>query len=109
MSQAEYVTRVHFDKFLNLPGMHQGAYIRVYVEDTTERSIDRYFSPRTILEIADCDKCVSFDMDWSEFGMKNNLHKVDTLIAGLKEFRRGLVEEHKLQKVRLKNRGNSDY
>lgn len=109
MSQAEYVTRVHFDKFLNLPGMHQGAYIRVYVEDSTDRSTDRYFSPRTILEIADCDKRVSFDMDWSEFGMKNNLHKVDTLIAGLRAFRSGLVAEHKLQKERLKNRPASDF
>lgn len=109
MAQTEYATRVHYDKFLNLPGMHQGAYIRVYVEDTTDRDVDRYFTPRTILEIADCDHRVDFSMDWSEFGMKNNLHKIDTLIAGLREFRSGLIAEHKLQKERLKKRPASDY
>ena len=102
-----YRARVNERWFLNLPGFHGGAYVVAYVEDTSERGPQREpscdddcddcphnFEPRTILEIADCYDRVNleFDVD-SEAARANSLHKLDTLIAALRVFRTGLVEE----------------
>ena len=101
-----YRARVNERWFLNLPGFHGGAYVYVYVEDTSARSLlpcdcDREgcervenFEPRTILEIADCEDRISleFDVDTLE-GRSNSLHKLDTLIAALQVFRAALEEE----------------
>jgi hypothetical protein len=101
-----YRARVNERWFLNLPGFHGGAYVVVYVEDTSERDLvpcdcdrdgcDRLenFEPRMILEIADCDRRINlyFDLD-SEDGRNNSLHKLDTLIAALRVFRAGFVVE----------------
>jgi hypothetical protein len=52
------------------------------------------FEPRTILEISDCEERLEL---WFEIDSKrrraNSLHKLDTLIAALRVFRRGLEEE----------------
>jgi hypothetical protein len=47
-----------------------------------------------ILELADCSDRIElwFDVD-SESRRANSLHKVDTLIAALRVFRKGLVAE----------------
>ena len=100
-----YRARVDERRFLNLPGFHGGAYVVVYVEDTSlcGLRLDAYaddgddpenFEPRMILEIADCSDRVDleFDVD-SEAGRANSLHKLDTLVAALRVFRSGIVAE----------------
>jgi len=103
-----YRARVNERVFLNLPGFHGGAYVLAYVEDTSERDLVRdddcddptctccphNFEPRIILELADCCRRIEleFDVD-SEAGRANSLHKVDTLLAALRVFRQGLVDE----------------
>ena len=102
-----YRARVNERWFLNLPGFHGGAYIVAYVEDTSERGLERThdcnddcercpynFEPRMILELADCTDRISLDFDLdSDAGRANSLHKLDTLIAALKVFREGFVAE----------------
>jgi hypothetical protein len=101
-----YRARVNERWFLNLPGFHGGAYIVAYVEDTSARDLvpcdcdqddcERVenFEPRMILEIADCHDRIElvFDID-SEAGRANSLHKLDTLIAAIRVFRKGIVDE----------------
>jgi hypothetical protein len=101
-----YRARVNERWFLNLPGFHGGAYVVAYVEDTSARGIvpcdcdnddcERVenFEPRMILEIADCHDRINleFDVD-SEAGRANSLHKLDTLIAAFRVFRRGVLDE----------------
>ena len=102
-----YRARVNERTLLNLPGFHGGAYVYVYVEDTSDREPRRgpyctdectccpeNFEPQMSLEIADCSRHVSleFDVDTLE-GRSNSLHKLDTLIAALQVFRAALEEE----------------
>lgn len=103
-----YRARVNERAFLNLPGFHGGAYVLAYIEDTSERGLVRdngcaddtcercphNFEPRMILELADCSDRIQleFDVD-SEARRVNSLHKLDTLIAALRVFRKGLVDE----------------
>jgi hypothetical protein len=102
-----YRARVDERRFLNLPGFHGGAYVLAYVEDTSDRGPERHvdcdddchhcpynFEPRMILEMADCNGRIQleFDLD-SEADRINSLHKLDTLIAALRVFRRGIVAE----------------
>ena len=104
-----YRARVNERTLLNLPGFHAGAFVYVYVEDTSEREpklprcascgddctrCPKNFEPRTILEVADCDRRISleFDIDTLE-GRDNSLHKLDTLAAALGVFREALVAE----------------
>ena len=103
-----YRARVNERWFLNLPGFHAGAYVVAYVEDTSDCGPrrDAYcadddctqcpanFEPRMTLEIADCYKRVNLDFDVdSEEARANSLHKLDTLLAALSVFRKGIVEE----------------
>ena len=100
-----YRARVNERWFLNLPGFHRSAFIVAYVENTADRGLRSCgdcdcddcpynFEPRMILEIADCTDRIEleFDVD-SEAGRANSLHKLDTLIATLRVFRSGIVEE----------------
>src|SRR5215468_403625 len=101
-----YRARVDERVFLNLPGFHGGAYVLAYVEDTSERDLGRScddptcercpynFEPRMILELSDCSRRIEleFDVD-SEARRANSLHKVDTILAALRVFRQGLVDE----------------
>jgi hypothetical protein len=103
-----YRARVNERWFLNLPGFHGGAYIVAYVEDTRQCDLRREdgcddaectrcpynFEPRMILELADCHDRIQLDFDVdSEAGRINSLHKLDTLLAALRIFRQGIVEE----------------
>lgn len=105
----EYKARVALDKFLNYPGHHDSAFVRVYVEDTTERDIDRKNptgyegnpNPRLVFEVADCSNRINlyFELDSPEH-RRNSFHKIDTLIEALSAFRDGLVAESTLYKRR---------
>ena len=101
-----YRARVNERWFLNLPGFHGGAYVVAYVENTSERDLQRdcvdddckrcpyNFEPRLILELADCADRISLEFDLgSEAARANSLHKLDTLLASLRIFREGLVAE----------------
>ena len=102
-----YRARLNERTLLNLPRFHGGAYVYVYVEDTSERELlykpdcdpdcercPKNFEPRMVLEIADCDDVValSFDVD-TEAWRENSLHKLDTLLAAIGAFRAALIEE----------------
>jgi hypothetical protein len=103
-----YRARVNERVFLNLPGFHGGAYVLAYVEDTSERDLARDDGcddplckdcpynpePRMILEMADCNRRIQLEFDIeTEAERANSLHKLDTLIAALRVFRQGLVDE----------------
>ncbi|HEY6836441.1 MAG TPA: hypothetical protein VI142_08210 [Gaiellaceae bacterium] len=103
-----YRARVDERYFLNLPGFHDGEYVFAYVENTTDRGLETgidcdddcehcpyNFEPKMTLEISDGGYrpvALEFDVD-SERGRANTLHKLDTLIAALRVFRRGIVAE----------------
>ena len=102
----ENKNKVIFSKreFLNLPGHHSMANI---VADIKKYSGDEEKGERWIeihVGIADCNRTISlaFDYDDKE-GRDNSLHKVDTLINTLTEFREALEKELKYQ-ARLERR-----
>ena len=59
------------------------------------------FNARTILEISDCEERINlwFEVD-SKRRRANSLHKLDTLIAALRMFCRGLEEPCGVRRVR---------
>jgi hypothetical protein len=79
----------------------------VYVEDTYERDADEdscgdpectecpyNFEPRMIVELSSGSQYVRFGFGLdSEAWRANSLHKIDTLLAALQVFRKGLVDE----------------
>ena len=102
-----YKARVDTRAFLNLPGVHGGATVVAYVEDTSARALgqngDTYFNvqPRTILEISDCQNRISLELDvHSDCALENSLHKLDVLTSALDELRAGLVAERALFRKR---------
>jgi hypothetical protein len=102
-----YRARVNERTLLNLPGFHGGAYVYVYVEDTSDCELRRdpycpdtctccphNFEPRASLEIADCSRPVSLEFDVETLEARaNSLHKLDTLIAALQVFRAAFEDE----------------
>lgn len=104
-----YKAAYQCDKFLNLPGFHEGAYIRCYVEDITDREFDAQYdiAPRVIFEIADCDKRVSFDFEFSsELRRKNNIYKINNLIDALTGLKKALVQQNKIAANKIKEYEN---
>jgi len=102
-----YRARVNERTLLNLPGFHGGAYVYLYVEDTSERELRRRpdcddncptcpenFEPHMVLDIADCRDVIqlAFDLDTPE-GRENSLHKLDTLEIAIRVFRDAFVAE----------------
>ena len=102
-----YRARINERTLLNLPGFHGGAFVYVYVEDTSERELvggpycdaDCSCCPCELraadgLEIADCNRRIGleFDVDTRE-GRENSLHKLDTLEIAIRVFRDALVAE----------------
>lgn len=89
---------------LNLPGHHTTAAIVAEVENTANwpkgksrrgNKLSSYTAtPKITCTISDCTEQVNleFDLD-TEDKLENALHKVDTLIATLTEFREGLEIE----------------
>lgn len=50
--------------------------------------------PNVTLQIANCDRSIAFELDYeTPDDLANNLHKVDTMIAVLSEFRAALADE----------------
>ncbi len=87
--------RVDERLLLNLPGFHGGAFVRVFVEDTThKRWRGTPPEPRVRLRIADCDDEISlwFELDTPQARV-NALHKIDTLLGSLGRFRDALQAE----------------
>lgn len=102
-----YRARINERTLLNLPQFHGGAFVYVYVEDTSERGLSTNpyceadcsccpsnFEPRMTLEIADCERTIAltFDIDTQE-GRENSLHKLDTLEIAIRVFRDALMAE----------------
>ena len=103
-----YRARINERTLLNLPGFHGGAYVYLYVEDTSERDLlaqgqwcddestccPHNFEPMLVLNVADCNEAISleFDVDTPE-GRENSLHKLDTLEIAIRVFRDALVAE----------------
>jgi hypothetical protein len=102
-----YRARINERTLLNLPGFHGGAYVYVYVEDTSHRGLlsepyceddcdccPKNFEPRVVLEIADCRDVIQlgFDLDTPE-GRENSLHKLDTLEIAMRVFRDAFTAE----------------
>jgi hypothetical protein len=81
---------------LNRPGLYGGAYVRVYVEDTT-RGRRGSGDPHTRLRIADCTNAITleFSLATAEY-RENSLFKVDTLLGALHRFRDALAAEVEL-------------
>src|SRR3712207_1221286 len=96
-----YRARVCEQHFLNLPGFHAGAYVRAYVEDTSERDLealeDGVFynpEPRIILELADCEHRIQLEFELnSPLDRRNAFFKIETLLEALTRFRDGLAAE----------------
>ena len=91
---------------LNLPGFHAGAYVRVFVEDTTFRKWRREPpEPRIRFRIADCTNEISL---WFELhspaARENSLHKADTLLGAVQRFRDALGAEAQLYAHREQHR-----
>jgi hypothetical protein len=89
---------------LNLPEFDGGAYVRVFVEDTSNRK-RRWRrtppSPRLRLRVADCvnEVRLEFGVDSPE-ARENSLYKIETLLAALQRFRDGFVAEAQLYEQR---------
>jgi hypothetical protein len=112
-----YRARANERTLLNLPGFHSGAFVDIYVEDTSERGLQygeycepgclcgcvRNYEPRATLEIADCADVVELEFDVDSDGYReNSLHKLDTLITALRVFREALVKEFDLYDERAR-------
>lgn len=101
--------KVIFSKreFLNLPGHHSMANIVTSI--TKERDDDVEKGNRWVdihLGIADCSRTISLVIDYyTKEDRQNALHKVDTMINTLTEFREALEKELKYQN-RLECRRN---
>jgi hypothetical protein len=94
--------RVDERTLLNLPDFDGGAYVRVFVEDTSERTARRrpqpLPSPRLKLRIADCVNEIQLEFSVESPALReNSLHKIQTLIAALERFRAGLAAEADLR------------
>ena len=109
--------RVVEQHFLNLPGFHAGAYVRAYVEDTSEKELEageggkRHHVPYPVLvlEIADCYRRIELDFDISSAEDRlNSFHKIDTLIRSLQSFREGLAAETALYRRRSREAGEGE-
>jgi hypothetical protein len=89
--------RVDERTLLNRPNFDGGAYVRVFVEDTSGRKL-RWRkvppSPRLRLRIADCINEISLEFSLESAELRDNaLFKIDMLIGALERFRDGLAAE----------------
>ena len=100
--------RVDERTLLNYPAFDGGAFVRVFVEDTSGRRVRRRIpEPRLRLRIGDCTNEI-----FLEFGVEsrarrvNSLHKIDTLLRTLLSFRDGLEAEAVLYRERERARAD---
>jgi hypothetical protein len=93
---------------LNHPEFDGGAFVRVFVEDTSGRRVRRRIpEPRLRLRIGDCTNEIflEFGVD-SRARRENSLHKIDTLLGALDRFRAGLIDEADLYAARERARAD---
>jgi hypothetical protein len=98
--------RVDERTLLNRPDLYGGAYVRVFVEDTTSRKWRRQPpEPRIRLRIADCTNEIylEFSVETAEL-RENSLYKIDTLLGALTRFRGALEAEAELYALRDRHR-----
>jgi hypothetical protein len=83
---------------LNRPRFDGGAYVRVFVEDTSARRFRRRPpAPRLRLRLADCAHEVNLEFSVESPELRENaLFKADTLLGALTRFREGLAGEAEL-------------
>ncbi len=89
---------------LNLPDFDGGAFVRVFVEDTSARRVRRFRKlpePRLRLRVGDCvnEVFLEFAVDSAD-KRENSLHKADTLLGALQRFRDALEAEAELYAAR---------
>jgi hypothetical protein len=95
--------RVDLDLLLNRPQFDGGASVRAFVEDTScaRRLWRRIPSPRLVLRISDCTSEIALEFSVDSHALReNSLHKIDTLLDALHEFRGGLAAEAELHAAR---------
>jgi hypothetical protein len=102
--------RIDERTLLNRPAFCGGAFVRVFVEDTSGRRFRRRIpEPRLRLRLGDCSNEIFLDFGVeSQARRDNSLHKIDTLLGALNRFRAGLQAEAELyadrQRVRADKR-----
>lgn len=92
--------RVDLDVLLNRPEFDGGASVRAYVQDTSRhRSLRRRLpKPRLILQISDCINEINLEFSVASYeARENSLHKIETLLDALAQFRAGLAAEAELR------------
>ena len=92
--------RVDLDVLLNRPEFDGGASVRAYVQDTSRHPAfrRRLPKPRLILQISDCINEIDLEFSVSSYERReNSLHKIETLIDALAQFRAGLAAEAELR------------
>jgi len=100
--------RVDEQTLLNRPDFCGGAFVRVFVEDTSGKRVRRRPpSPRLRLCIADCANQINLEFAVESPAVReNSLHKIDSLLAVLHRFRDGLADEAALYAERERARAN---
>jgi len=87
MEEKRYYRR----EFLNLPGFHSTAFIYAEVEKTNGH--DEYAADCE-LALSDCSRKITISIDLGSDAERNNsIHKLDTLINTLTDFRRAVKRE----------------
>ena len=95
--------RVNVEVLLNPPALDGGASIHAYVQDTSRHPFGRRRlpQPRLELRISDCINEINLEFSVASYELReNSLHKVDTLIDALAQFRAGLAAEAELRACR---------
>ena len=89
---------------LNRPGLYGGAFVRVFVEDSST-SRRRHRDPQLVLQIADCTNTINLEFSLETPQLReNSLFKADTLLGALHRFRDGLAAEAELAEQREQRR-----
>ena len=92
--------RVDLELPLNRPEFDGGASVRAYVQNTSRHVCGhrRLPNPQLILEISDCVNAINLEFSVASYDLReNSLHKIETLIDALVQFRAGLAAEAELR------------
>jgi hypothetical protein len=92
--------RVNVDVLLNRPSFDGGAAVHAFVQDTSRHPFGRRRLPKPRLElrVSDCINEINLEFSVSSYELReNSLHKIDTLIDALAQFRAGLAAEAELR------------
>jgi hypothetical protein len=99
-SRSRRGARVDLDILLNRPEFDGGASVRAFVQDTSRHSVRRRGlpKPQLILQISDCFNEIGLEFSVASYDAReNSLHKIETLIGALVQFRAGLAAEAELR------------